>query len=71
MNNVSVYVRRTDEGVAVDLYPKGDEMEDAICGTWCLFSEAETPDEMYGRRATEKLDACTKKIIKQPPLGQK
>ncbi len=41
VDNISVYVRRTDEGVAVDLYPIGLEMEDALVGTWALFSEAE------------------------------
>lgn len=41
VDNISVYVRRTDEGVAVDLYPNGQEMEDALVGTWALFSEAQ------------------------------
>lgn len=41
VGNISVYVRRTDEGVAVDLYPLGQEMYDSIVGTWALFSEAE------------------------------
>lgn len=56
INNISVYVRRTDEGVAVDLYPKGDEMEDSMCGTWALFSEAE-PDYCMGCGRAE--DACS------------
>lgn len=41
VNNISVRVRRTDEGVAVDLYPLGQEFYDSIVGTWALFSEAE------------------------------
>jgi hypothetical protein len=45
VNNISVYVRRTDEGVAVSLYPKGRECDDEICGTWCLYSEAEAEEE--------------------------
>lgn len=47
VDNISVYVRRTDEGVAVDLYPKGYEMEDSIIGTWCLRSEAAGRIEYY------------------------
>ena len=45
INNISVYLKRTDEGVAVSLYPKGREMDDEIIGTWALFSEAEYEDE--------------------------
>lgn len=45
INNISVYLRRTDEGVAVALYPVGREMDDEIVGTWALFSEAEDEDE--------------------------
>lgn len=44
VDNISVYIRRTDEGVSVGLYPKGREMDDEICGTWCLFTEAEEPE---------------------------
>lgn len=47
IGNISVYVRRTDEGVAVDLYPKGYEMEDSIVGTWCLDSEGKERIEYY------------------------
>ncbi len=57
VDNISVYVRRTDEGVAVDLYPVGEEMEDSLCGTWALFSEAE-PDCCLGCGRPE--DECSK-----------
>lgn len=40
VDNVSVYVRRNDEGVSVDLYPKGDEMSDSLAGTFITFEEA-------------------------------
>ena len=40
VNNISVYVRRTDEGVAVDLYPLQGEDQEAIGGTWATFAEA-------------------------------
>ena len=47
VNNISVYVRRTDEGVAVDLYPNRMEMEDSLCGTWALFGEAQERIDEY------------------------
>lgn len=41
VNDISVYVKRTDEGVAVDLYPLNDEASDPpLASTWALFSEA-------------------------------
>lgn len=47
VDNLSIYVRRTDEGVAIDIYPRGMEMEDSIVGTWCLRSEATERLEDY------------------------
>lgn len=49
VGNISVYVVRGDEGVAIDLYPLGQEMYDPIVGTWALFSEAEEQieDELW------------------------
>ena len=32
----SVYIKKTDEGIAVDLYPQGGEMEEAVSGCWAL-----------------------------------
>lgn len=43
VDNVSVYVRRNDEGVSVDLYPKGEEMNDSLAGTFVTYEEA-TPE---------------------------
>ena len=40
VNNISVYVRRTDEGVAVDLYPLHGEDHGILAGTWATFAEA-------------------------------
>ena len=40
VDNISVYVRRTDEGVAVDLYPVQGETQESIGGTWATFAEA-------------------------------
>lgn len=42
---ISVYIHRTDEGVAVDLYPLNREMEDSLGGTWALFADAEPEDD--------------------------
>jgi len=42
VGNISVYIQRTDEGVAVDLWPCG--MEDqplSVSGTWLTFEEAQ------------------------------
>jgi hypothetical protein len=43
VGNISVYVVRADEGVAVDLYPKGREFE-PLASTYALFAEAEPPE---------------------------
>ena len=40
VDNISVYIRRNDEGVTVDLYPKGDEMAGSLAGTSLTFAEA-------------------------------
>lgn len=41
VGNISVYIKREDEGVAVDLYPLNDEMSDSLAGAWLTFAEAE------------------------------
>ena len=42
VNNISVYLKRTDEGVVVDLYPKGREFGgELIASTWALDNEGE------------------------------
>jgi hypothetical protein len=43
VGNISVYIRRNDEGVSVDLYPRGDEDSESLSGCWATFAEAE-PD---------------------------
>ncbi len=45
VDNIAVYVRRTDEGVAVSLYPKARVLDDELAGTWALFSEAEDDED--------------------------
>lgn len=50
VDNISVYIVRTDEGVVVDLYPKGREAEDpALAGTYAFFTEAEDDYEHEDR----------------------
>lgn len=41
VKNLSVYIKKTDEGVAIDIYPNHDACQEPISGTWVLFSEAE------------------------------
>ena len=45
VDNISVYVRRTDEGVIVDLYPHFGEMYTELGSTYAFFSEAEEAQE--------------------------
>ena len=45
VDTVSVYIRRTDEGVSVDLFPKGREMNDSLAGAWATFAEADLEEE--------------------------
>ena len=47
VDNISVYVRRTDEGVVVDLFPKGLEMESQLTSTYAFFSEAQEAIDDY------------------------
>jgi len=45
VGNLSVYIIRTDEGVAVDILPKGKEWCTAIGSTWALDSEGIVEDD--------------------------
>jgi len=40
VNNISVYVLRTSDGVSVDLLPHGKEDKPPIASTYATFSEA-------------------------------
>lgn len=44
VNNISVHIIRTDEGVVVDLYPLSEEDCDPVAGTWATFQEC-LPEE--------------------------
>ena len=41
VDNISVYVRRTDEGVVVDLYPLGEEATESLASCYAYFNEAQ------------------------------
>lgn len=41
VDNISVHVRRTDEGVIADLYALGRETDPCLAGTYAFFAEAE------------------------------
>lgn len=41
VGNLSVYVKKEDEGCVVDIYPLNDENSDSIAGTYCLYADAE------------------------------
>lgn len=45
VNNLSVYVIRTDEGVVVDIYPYGRETEtEPVASTYAFFNKGELDD---------------------------
>lgn len=39
VDSLVCYVRRTDEGVVVDIFANGQEMEGAIASTYAFFEE--------------------------------
>jgi len=41
VKNISIYLKRTDEGVVIDLFPILREGEDCIATTFAFFAEAE------------------------------
>jgi hypothetical protein len=45
VHNLSIYIRPTDEGVAVDIFPLGKEAEESVAGTWALYSEGEEDEQ--------------------------
>ena len=45
--DISVYLKRGDEGVTVDLYPAAAEDRDSIASTYLSYSEAVTVEDLY------------------------
>jgi hypothetical protein len=39
VNNVSVWVHRTDEGVVVDLWPHQGELDEPVASTYAFFDD--------------------------------
>jgi len=60
VDNISVYIVRTDEGVSVDLFPKGREGDESMAGTWALHQEAATEEEL---EAGMSMPWCTRPQI--------
>lgn len=40
VEDMSVFVHRTEEGVIVDIFPRGKEVDDPIASTYAYFGEA-------------------------------
>lgn len=47
VGDICVYIVRTDEGVAVDLFPTGDEMGSELASCWASFEDAIYQLEQY------------------------
>jgi len=45
VGNISVYIRKNQSGVAVDLYSAADEMGESLAGTWLTYAEAEPVED--------------------------
>ena len=45
IGSIRVYIKRTDEGVSVDLYPRGKEDESSVVSCWETFSECSFDEE--------------------------
>lgn len=45
VNNISVHIIKTDEGVVADLYPLGKEDENPMTSTWLMFAEANQDED--------------------------
>jgi len=54
VENISVYIKRDDEGVSVDLFPLGREMEESLAGTHALYDEARELCDRCGSDLDEK-----------------
>lgn len=56
VDNITVYVRRDDEGVSVDLYPVGQEDAESLAGAWLTFGEAEEAARPHEHQAWLQYD---------------
>lgn len=54
VENISVYIKRDDEGVSVDLFALGHEMEHSLAGTWATYDDAKD-EESEGAPSRQQL----------------
>ena len=54
VENISVYIKRDDEGVSVDLFPLNHEMDDSIGSTWATYDEARQACDKCGSLLDEE-----------------
>lgn len=45
VGNISVHVKKGDEGVSVTLYPLGREDDESLTEAWATYAEAAPDDE--------------------------
>lgn len=53
IDNIAVCLRRTDEGVAVEMYPSGAELEEELASCRATFAGAEEVLDMYRKEDEE------------------
>jgi hypothetical protein len=51
VNNLTVYVKKDEEGVAVDVWPVHQEDGDPIASAWALYSEGEVDSDKDSEKA--------------------
>lgn len=66
----SVYVRRVPGGVAVDIYPLGDEMGDAIASTTALYDEEDYEHQHQNRDDGRGTSEDWSKFVRQGQDGK-
>lgn len=58
VENISVCIKKDDEGVTVDLFAKGQEGSESMTGTWALYQDAVKACRKCGSPLDEQ-DFCT------------
>lgn len=56
VENLSVYIKREDEGVVVDIFALGKEDEGTLATTWAMYKEAQDdPDEAESKEGNQNV----------------
>jgi hypothetical protein len=55
VGNISVYIKKGDEGVSVDLFSAKAEGDGSIAGTYALYSEAQSEEDHAFDRLISKM----------------